>query len=194
MQKAIELGVEINFGADVKSLERNGSNFLIHTESSEFNALKVLIATNGFTCNLLPNLPISPARGQIVLTSKIPNLKIDRSFHLNQGYYYFRNFDGAVMLGGGRHLDRANESTTNQDTSPFIQNELEKVLSETILPNHDFTIEQRWAGTMAFGPNNEKDAIVEKQDGNLFVAARLGGMGVAMSSLVAEKAKNLVLN
>lgn len=190
--KAIELGVEINFGAKVNSMERNGSNWLIVTDLAEFSAHKVLAATNGFTSSLLQNLPISPARGQIVLTSKIPNLKLDCSFHLHQGYYYFRNFEGAVMLGGGRHLDRMNEETASQSTSPFIQNELEKVLRETILPNQDFTIEQRWAGTMAFGPNNEKEAIVEKYGENLFVAARLGGMGVAMSSLVAEKSKILI--
>ncbi len=194
INKATLLGVEINFGVDVKSLERAGSNWLIQSESVEFSSHKVLIATNGFTSNLLPNLPILPARGQIVLTSKIPNLKIDRSFHLHQGYFYFRNFEGAVMLGGGRHIDRKNESTDNQGTTPFIQSELERVLREVILPNQEFTITQRWAGTMAFGPNNEKEAIVEKQADGLFVAARLGGMGVAMSSLVADKSKNLILS
>ncbi len=194
IQKATDLGVEINFGAKVKSLERNGSNWQLHTDRVEFSAHKVLLATNGFTSLLRPQIPIIPARGQIVLTSKIPNLKIDRSFHLHQGYFYFRNFEGAIMLGGGRHLDRDNEVSTSQLTSPYIQQELEKVLKEVILPHQEFTIVQRWAGTMAFGPNNEKEAIVEKQEDGLFVAARLGGMGVAMSSLVADKAKNLILS
>lgn len=193
LDKAIKLGVEVNFGTEVSSLEKEGDHWRLHTGLSSFKCHKVLLATNGFTSNLLPNLPVLPARGQIVLTSKIDKLKIDRSFHLHQGYFYFRNFEGALLLGGGRHLDRANESVSDQTTTPLIQEALENMLREVILPHSDFEIVKRWAGTMAFGPKNEKEAIVKQEQPGLYVAVRLGGMGVAMAALVAEKTKDMMI-
>ncbi len=194
IDKANSLGVEISFGSEVISVENKGKYWLVKSHTEDYKCEKILLATNGYTSALLPELPVKAARGQILVTSKIKNLQIDRSFHLHQGYYYFRNFDGRIMLGGGRHLDRENEFTTDIATTTFIQNELERVLREIILPDQDFEIDYRWAGTMAFGPANEKEPIVEEFQPGLFVATRLGGMGVAMSSLVAEKSKNLILN
>ena len=33
------------------------------------------------------------------------NLKIKGSFHYEKGYYYFRNIDNRILLGGGRNMD-----------------------------------------------------------------------------------------
>ncbi len=191
--KARHLGIEVHFGVEVLSLEQSGEGWAVQSHSGALKSSRVLLATNGFTPQLLPSQSIIPARGQIVMTSKIPGLNLMGSFHLHQGYFYFREYEGAVLLGGGRHLDRSNENTTDQNTSNLIQQALEKILREVILPGKEFEIEHRWAGTMAFGPKNEKDAIVEEPAKNLFVAARLGGMGVAMSSHVAKMASSLIL-
>lgn len=194
LAKAHHLGVEVNFGITVTGMNKDAEDWRLQTPSGDFKASKVLLATNGFTSALLPSQPVLPARGQILLTSKIPGLKLDRSFHLNQGYFYFRDYKGAVLLGGGRHIDRENEITTSQDTSQIIEDHLEQLLRDVILPGKKFTIEQKWAGTMAFGPKNEKEAIITEVENGVYLAARLGGMGVAMISIVSKKTKNLILS
>ena len=65
---------------------------------------KLLLATNGYTQDYLSDL-VTPARAQVLITAPIPDLKIEGTFHLDQGYYYFRNIEGRILLGGGRNLD-----------------------------------------------------------------------------------------
>jgi hypothetical protein len=38
-------------------------------------------------------------------------------FHLEKGYYYFRNINDRILLGGGRNLDFEGETTTSHDTT-----------------------------------------------------------------------------
>jgi glycine/D-amino acid oxidase-like deaminating enzyme len=193
-QQALEKGITIHYNCEVLHIDKGVKEWLVQTHLHQFIGAKVLLATNGFTNKLIPEIDIVPARGQIILTSKIADLKLDRSFHMHQGYYYFRNFEGALLLGGGRHVDKENENTTSQEITSIIQNDLERVLREYILPGQQFEIVQRWSGTMAFGAKNEKEPLIYEHTSGYYIAARLGGMGVAMSALVAKKAANLLLN
>src|ERR1700692_2506502 len=63
-------------------------------------AEQVLVCTNAFAKTLLPDLDILPARGQILLTEPIEGLKIRGTFHYDEGFYYFRNLDNRLLLGG----------------------------------------------------------------------------------------------
>ena len=63
-------------------------------------------------------------------------------------------------------------------------------MRETILPGIDFTIEQRWAGTLGLGKT--RLPIIEKIDNNVFCAVRMGGMGVAIGSLVGKNVADLM--
>jgi glycine/D-amino acid oxidase-like deaminating enzyme len=193
IQKALYLGVEIKFNTLVDGFKPSSACWTIQTGDSELKCSKLVLATNGFTPRILQEEVIVPGRGQILLTEPIKGLELAGNYHLHQGYFYFRNYNGSVLLGGGRHLDRRNEATDSQETSEFIQNHLEHLLREVIIPGKAFQIKQRWAGTMAFGPNNEKEAIVEERARGLFLGVRLGGMGVAMAAQVASELKKLVL-
>ena len=77
----------------------------------EFSTSKLLIATNGFASQLI-NEPVKPARAQVLITKPIKNLHIKGTFHLDKGYYYFRNIDDRILFGGGRNLDFKGEETT----------------------------------------------------------------------------------
>ena len=112
--------------------------------------------------------------------------KITRSISLSKRYYYFRNIDGRVLLGGGRNLDFKNEETTSFGVTEKIQQQLGKLLSENILPGHNFTIGQRWSGIMGIG--SEKKPIIKYVSKNVVCAVRMGGMGVAIGGLVGELA------
>ena len=70
-----------------------------------------------------------------------------------------------------------------------IQEQLEALLRTTILPNKTFTIEQRWSGIMGVG--NQKSPIVKELTRNVYCGVRLGGMGVAIGSLVGKELADL---
>ncbi|MEJ0079559.1 MAG: FAD-dependent oxidoreductase [Puia sp.] len=91
-------------------------------------AEQVLVCTNAFAKTLLPDLDILPARGQILLTEPIEGLKIKGTFHYDEGFYYFRNLDKRLLLGGARNKFLAEEETFSSGTSEHIQDELERFL------------------------------------------------------------------
>jgi glycine/D-amino acid oxidase-like deaminating enzyme len=149
----------------------------------------LLFATNGFASQLTNNA-VKPARAQVLITEPIPNLDIRGTFHLDKGYYYFRNFEDRILLGGGRNLDFEGETTTVLSQTEIIQNRLETLLKEVILPGKDFTIAHRWSGIMGVG--SHKKPIVSQLSENVYCGVRLGGMGVAIGSLVGKELAELV--
>lgn len=194
LKKAYQLGVQFTFGFKVTNFEKDHSSWKVYSSSDQLACQQLVIATNGFSRHLLPNEDIVPARGQILLTTPIDGFSLIGTFHAKEGYYYFREINNRLLLGGARDVDKPNESTDDQNTTSVIQDALETFAKEVILPGKGIEIEKRWAGTMAFGSNNEKDAIVKQRADGLIIAARLGGMGVAMAPIVAEKASNLLLS
>src|ERR1700676_872130 len=98
-------------------------------------AEQVLVCTNAFAKTLLPDLDILPARGQILLTEPIEGLKIKGAFHYDEGYYYFRNLNNRLLLGGARNKFISEEETFSIGTSEPVQEELERFLKEIVLPS-----------------------------------------------------------
>lgn len=193
VQIAKSLGVIFTFGFNLQSINVEGSQWKASDGEISFKATKLVLATNGFSGKIVPGLNIEPARGQLLLTEPIPDLKLDGTFHAHEGYFYFRAIHNQILLGGGRNFDRINENTDSQKVSEIIQHALEELLHDIILPGKKVKIVRRWAGTMAFGSENEKDPIVKELEKNLYIGARLGGMGVAMAPILAEELSELVL-
>jgi glycine/D-amino acid oxidase-like deaminating enzyme len=146
----------------------------------------VIIATNGFATELLKLKDVKPARAQVLITKPIDDLKIKGTFHYDEGYYYFRNIGNRVLFGGGRNLDFEKETSSMFVLNTKIQKHLETLLQTIILPDTKFEIEQRWCGIMGVG--DEKKPIIKKISQNIVCAVRMGGMGVAIGSLVGKLA------
>jgi glycine/D-amino acid oxidase-like deaminating enzyme len=188
LQKVQGLGVTVLNGIEVKNIVSDNNKVEIECgNTAPFTATRVLLCTNAFTKQLLPEIDIVPARGQVLLTSPIKGLPFNGTFHSDEGFYYFRNLGNRVLLGGARNKAFEAETTTEMQTSAAIQEELERYLAEVVLAGlgQTYAIEHRWAGIMAFG--KEKKPIVKKLFDNLFCAVRMSGMGVALAPVVAEK-------
>ncbi|HEY8735405.1 MAG TPA: FAD-dependent oxidoreductase, partial [Puia sp.] len=184
-------GVTILTQVDVKKMEIRSGN--VHLETNLpiiLTAEQVLICTNAFAKTLLPELDVLPARGQILLTEPIEGLKIKGTFHYDEGFYYFRNLDNRILLGGARNKFLDDEETFSQGTSEPIQQELEKFLKEIVIPGVDYRVSLRWSGTMAVG--KEKKPIVKKINDRVFCAVRMSGMGVALAPQVGKKVAEMV--
>ena len=85
---------------------------------------------------------------------------------------------------------REKENTSQFGQTEIIQNKLEEILKTVILPNTDFKIVQRWSGIMGLG--NSKRPIVEPLSENVYCGVRLGGMGIAIGSLVGQELADLI--
>ena len=189
LHKVQNLGVKILNNITVENFIEGNTTVEIVTDKITFKTNKIFIATNGFANQLLEE-KVQPARAQVLITKPIKNLQIKGTFHLDKGYYYFRNIDNRILFGGGRNLDFKTEETSMFGQTVIIQNELESILKTTILPQTPFEIEHRWSGIMGVG--NQKKAIVKQVSNNVFCGVRLGGMGVAIGSLVGKELADLI--
>jgi gamma-glutamylputrescine oxidase len=191
LQMVQAAGVTVLNAIEIKGHEQIGEHVVLYTNQHvHLTCTKLLVCTNGFAKQLLPQLTIVPARGQILVTSEIPDLKFKGTFHYDSGYYYFRNLGKRVLLGGARNKALEEESSAEMKTTEKIQRELEDFLSRFILPEQEFLITDRWSGIMGMGP--EKMPIMQKVSENVFCAVRLGGMGVALAPVVGEKMAHMM--
>jgi hypothetical protein len=190
LQKAVQAkGVQILFNTEVKKFKSHSKGVTIHTNlEAPLETKQFIVCTNGFAKQLIPNLDVVPARGQVFVTEPIPNLKFKGTFHYDEGFYYFRNLGNRLLLGGARNKDFKNEKTYSLETSAKIQKVLEDFMMRHILPKgaKKPKIELRWSGTMGIG--KDKKPIIREVQPNVFCAVRMSGMGVAIAPIVAQKA------
>lgn len=195
MRKVQAMGVQIFGGVEIKLFQNAIDGMEIVTDKNvSFTTKQLLICTNAFAKELLPEAAIVPARGQVLLTSPLKSLPWKGTFHYDEGYYYFRNLGNRVLLGGARNKDFEGEQTTQFDTTETIQNALENFLRDVILPQYPdaYTIEHRWSGIMGMG--SEKSPIIQEVQPNVFCAVRMSGMGVALAPVIGQKMSDLLLH
>ncbi len=191
LQKCLKKGIHILNGTTVDAISDVGEMALVKTANFEFNTKKLCVATNGFASTLLESELVLPARAQVLVTKPIKDLTIKGTFHFDEGYYYFRNIDDCILFGGGRNLDTKTEETPEFGQTQRVQDELERLLAQVILPNQQFEIDRRWSGIMGIG--NQKSPIVKQLSNNVSCGVRLGGMGVALGSLVGRELAELAV-
>jgi glycine/D-amino acid oxidase-like deaminating enzyme len=191
---AAQQGVEIHTGAEVVGLEDAGGCVQVRVGGPQpltFRAARVALCTSGATATLLPDCGIVPGRGQVMVTTPIPGLPWRGTFHMDEGFYYFRNVGERVLLGGGRNLDFDAEQTSDMALSHKIQAALEALLRETILPGRQFEIEHRWAGIMGFTAQGMPS--VRMASDRVAIGFGCNGMGVALSADIAAETAALLV-
>jgi glycine/D-amino acid oxidase-like deaminating enzyme len=189
--KARSLRVEIFFGAEVLAYQTQNNQVKISGKNFEINTKKILIATNAFAKQLIPNLSVVPGRGQVLITKPIQNIQFNSTFHYQKGYFYFRNIDDRILIGGGRNLFFEQEQNTEMGNTENILSSLKTLLSDKICPDQPIEIDYAWSGIMAFG--DQLQPIIEKIAEGVFVAVRCNGMGIAMGSKTGESLAKLAL-
>lgn len=189
---ATSLGIGIITGCEVTGFEEDASGRVsinaghnILKEDIIFSGGKLIICANAFMGKILPAPGIKPGRGQVVATKPIKDLKFKGIFHMDEGFYYFRNFGDRVIFGGGRNLDFEGEQTTDFAYSDLILNDLKEKLDMVILPDTSYEIEDSWSGIMAF--NENKLPEIREISQNVLSVMSCNGMGVALSSITGDE-------
>ena len=173
-------------GLSVERIEQDSPNHRIWVSgSNSIIAETIIVCTNGFARQLFPELPVNPARAQVWVTEEIPQLQIQGTYHYQSGYYYFRNIGNRILVGGGRNLDLFGEETWEEGSSEIIQNGIKALLENTILPGYSTPPAYQWSGTMGVG--KDKFPLIQKHAERIWIAVRMGGMGVALGSAVGRE-------
>lgn len=181
------LGVRIYTGSRVTHVEQNK---LIINGSVPISASAIALCTNAFTNELIP-VDLKPGRGIVLAVRPQKPLSFRGAFHYDQGFYYFRNYHDLLIIGGGRNLDFEKEETTFFGFNENILEKLNQDIQQMIIPGIKYEIVHQWSGIMAFG--EVKSPIIKELPNGLFAGVRLGGMGVAIGSMVGENLANSII-
>lgn len=188
-KRAVQKNIKVLFGVKCKSFLEQKDTIELQTNIGIIKTEQLIICSNGFAKELV-NEDVIPARGQVLITKEIPNLNINGTFHFDKGYYYFRNVGNRILLGGGRNMNFTQETTSKLALNESIQDALKRILAEQILPETPHEIDMNWSGIMGVGKS--KEPIIKRYSNRIAIGVRMGGMGVAIGTLVGKKLSNLI--
>ena len=190
--KAHKQGIRFLWDCEVQSIDYETRN-LSTGIGIEIPYARIAICTNAFSQSLLPDINLTPGRNIVGVTKPIPELEIEGCYHYDEGYIYFRNVGNRLLIGGGRNRWPETETTTSFGEPEQIKTFLTQFIKEKLVPTRSIQIEHWWSGILATA--EKKEPIIQfDSDKNRVLAVRMGGMGVAISSIVGRKAADLLNN
>ena len=130
------------------------SGTAVTTERGLVSADTVVVATDGYTRDLLPELDevITPARAQMLATEPLGERHFEQVVASREGWdYWQQTADGRLLIGGQRDLELENEFTRDDEPSASIQARIEQ-FARTLVPGLP-RVTHRWAGSMGFTPD-----------------------------------------
>lgn len=191
MQRLLDLvirsGVEVRWNTPVAKVASDG---VVLEDGLELSAGKVLLATNGFTSTLSPSTRVQPARGYVLVTKPLKNLPWHGSCHYNRGYVYFRDLGNRLLIGGARDVDKASETSMENKINPRIRQWLIDFVNTRLYIDPGWEIDTEWTGIMGFGASKTPECFQTPE--GVYVAAGLGGMGVATGMKLAQRTVTLL--
>jgi glycine/D-amino acid oxidase-like deaminating enzyme len=155
------------------------------------DAPTVVVAADGFTASLLPELAavVRPTRGQVLATEPLPELRYLQPHYARGGYdYWHQRPDGRLVIGGSRDAALDEEQTAVEATTEAVQARIEELA--TRLVGEPPRITHRWAGIWGTTPD-ELPLVgpVPGRDG-VWIAGGYSGhgnvLGLACGDLVAR--------
>lgn len=192
VQDCKSAGVNIYRGLEVQSLDENQNEVTLQlNELGNIKASKVVIATNALTKRLLPSEAVIPARNQVIVT-KPCNHNLSGTYHMDEGYVYFRDIGERILIGGARNLFPS-ESTDQHGINKKNIAYLKSILEEKVIPQiRPISIDYKWSGIIA--PKPSKLPIVKRHSDRITLGVRLGGMGVAIGMKIGEELATLSMS
>jgi glycine/D-amino acid oxidase-like deaminating enzyme len=137
----------------VRQLEPGAASVRVDTTAGEVICGEVVLATNAWTAELLPDIPITPVRAQMLAAlPPSPATPSARPAYAHRGHRYWRRLAGGVLIAGGcRELAGEAEWTGDTETTDAVQGHLDAFVRGLGVDTAGIT--HRWAGAMGFSPD-----------------------------------------
>jgi gamma-glutamylputrescine oxidase len=175
--RAVAAGAEIAEGSRV--------------ELDDLDTPVVVVATDGFTPGLLPELShlVRPVRGQMLATAPIAERLFERPHYARHGFdYWLQLEDGRLLIGGKRDASFETEDTAVEATTPVVQERVEALVADLLGTRPHVT--HRWAGIWGETPDQLPLAGPLPDRSGVWIAAGYSGhgnvLGFACGDLVAR--------
>lgn len=169
--------------AEAQQLHREKDDTLVQTNIGNISAKRILVATNAWIARLLPQLQsvIVPVRGQVLAYKPVPPV-FSTGVGVNlsgTGEYWQQAPDGTIVIGGCRTATEGHDIgiDISEPTMP-VQNALEQVFPELFPQLSGLPVSQRWAGLMAFTPDQLPIADTIDETSNIWVTGGFSGHGM----------------
>jgi len=182
-----QAGAEVGGNCRVTSIKFQNNGYLVETPTQSVQAKRVIIATNGYTTKVTPELQkrVIPIGSYIIATEELPKDVMDRLMPKNRMlcdtrkmvFYYRPSPDRKRILFGGRVS--LNESDPVATAKP-LRNELIRIFPEL----KKVKISHSWSGFVAF--TFDKLMHVGRQK-EMYYAMGYCGSGVGMASYLGMK-------
>jgi|JI81BgreenRNA_FD_contig_101_209282_length_3831_multi_2_in_0_out_0_2 glycine/D-amino acid oxidase-like deaminating enzyme len=189
--KARNLGIRILRGVTIRAIQEANGYVTLFNEIMEIKAKTLVLATNAFLNELVPEISVIPNRGQILVTTELKSIRLNGNYHFNEGYVYFRNVGKRILLGGARNVDFVGEQGSELKNNDAIQKWLENFLFEHLVLDKEAKIDYQWSGIMGFTPSGLP--YCERHSEHVFIAGGMNGMGVAIGAAMGFDVAQLVL-
>jgi glycine/D-amino acid oxidase-like deaminating enzyme len=176
-------GGAIREGVEVTAIEPAGEEVTVRAGESACRAGVVVLATNGYTSLLLPQVKIQPTRAQMLASAPLSREVCDVPTYSHFGYRYWRQLpSGEVLIGGWRDTSMDSEVGYDDQPTDQIQEHLDRKLEE-MSPGAEVT--NRWAGIMGFTETGLP--LVGPVDGmkNVYTCAGFNGHGMGFAFMSA---------
>lgn len=180
---AVRAGAGLFDRARVEHIERSSTGFKLHTARGTLIARDLIIATNGYTSQVTPQLSrrIIPIGSYIIATAPLPEATAQAlsphrrmMFDSKHFLYYFRlSSDNRLIFGGRANFLPANAHTT-RDSAVILQRGMLSVYPQL----RDVAVEYAWGGTLGFTFDLLPHA--GRTDDGMYYALGCGGHGVAL--------------
>lgn len=181
-------GVELLCGSPIDAIHLDDKTPSVDYLGVNVKPANLYVCTNGFARELLPKLEVKAVRNQVLVTAPLSAVLPDGTYHLDEGYVYFRSLGRRLLIGGFRNKDKEIETTSKFGITEKIQSELERFITDYIT-SEKIDIDYRWSGIL--GTGDSKSPIIQQLKDRVFVGVRMGGMGVAIGNLIGKKLSEL---
>jgi len=174
-------GIQRLHGFEVDRLqqpENSEQNWGLTDGRRVLHSRQLAICTNGFADQLLDNIPVRAVPNRVLVVRPETPLP-PGTYHLEDGYLYFRSLpDGRALFGGGRHFHISLPSYPLRDASAEAEWDRQLLQCAKRWMGPLDGIEHRWTGWLGVG--NDRMPLVASPQPGLYHAVRMGGMGVAI--------------
>ena len=200
LKRSLELrpNVRILEHVEVKSIRvMDGQAIGVNTNTSVLSAGQVIVCSGAWSSgllraegqegeNLLPEFPIEPVRGQMMVYKAEPGL-VDRVVMLDGRYVIPRN-DGRILVGSTLEYDGFNKQTTEEARQSL------QASAEAILPAlKDIPVEHHWCGLRPGSPDGVPFIGAVEGIGHLHINAGHFRNGLVLAPAATELLCNQLL-
>jgi gamma-glutamylputrescine oxidase len=127
----------------------------VHTNRGTVSAECVVLATDGYTGDLVPEVAglVRPARNQVVATAPLSERYFETATSARGGMAYWQQTgDNRLVVGGWRDADLEAEFTAEEGVTGPVQERIEAFLTELLGSMPPIT--HRWAGILGLTPDH----------------------------------------